>query len=350
MPPEEWNRRKTSGKKRETFTVEEAEPPPVAQVTAVEENEHVLVDFSGSAPFPVHSMKCGEFWRAKAGHSSWDVNGYKRYKSHLILSRDDCKLRHECCSVDKKASTKTQKSTDDDDEFETWMIHCKLSRMGICKAKLDIEDRDGKVKTVTVALDTASNRDICLKQLANRVVDRSTASTRVCGGETKLGPIVAVKVVRPNKEPLELSDVRVGSNNNLPHGCQLLLGRGTLQRLRVAMDYHLDYAGSEVPRLRVRKPRKISDEKDEKDEKLVASPLYQEPTREEVFLSEAKVRQFMVREDSKCESDSTGPSMNLEGSWFGSMVSAPVPTPLATQSARVQFPHGSNYRYRYTWS
>ena len=40
-----------------------------------------------------------------------------------------------------------------------------------------------------------------------------------------------------------------------------------------------------------------------------------------------------------------GSTIARSGSWFGSMVSAPVPTPLATQSARVQFPYGSNYRF-----
>ena len=51
----------------------------------------------------------------------------------------------------------------------------------------------------------------------------------------------------------DLQNVRVGRKEHLPSGCQLLLGRTTLKKLRVAVNFHLDFSGREIPRLRTRK-------------------------------------------------------------------------------------------------
>lgn len=312
LSSEEYAKKK-AGKKHTTFTVEEAEPP---EVTLVEESSFVLADFSGPKPYPVHDITCGQFWRAKAGQSDWDVSKYNKYKAHLILNRNDCTLDHKCCGrslkplkPDSKANTTreaTGNEAEEESDVETWMVNSRSSIEPICKAKVQAIDHKGVLRTITVALDSGSNRDICLKPLATRIIDRSSSSTRVCGGDTKLGPLVTVKLVKPGQSTLELTEVRVGSKAHIPHGCHLLLGRGTLKALRVAMDWHIDYSGHDIPRLRVRKELSKSETKEAKTEKLgraeakslpesKSNPLLNETTREEVFLAEAKVKSFLER-------------------------------------------------------
>ena len=213
-----WAKRnnKKGGKTRETFTVEEAVPPPTSNVSTIQEvgRDYVLVDFNSDSPHPVHTLQCGAFWRAKAGHSDWNVDGYKKYKTHLIQNRDDCAFATECCGTHyEKSQAKNNSISTPENDFECWMMGNRTTNTrtrSICRAKVDVEDRYGKTRTVTVALDTGSTTDVCLRQLATKVTDPSILVTRACGGETRLGPMVSVKILKRNKNPVYLTKVRVG--------------------------------------------------------------------------------------------------------------------------------------------
>ena len=199
IPREQWLKKKREGKKRETFVLEEVNPPPSEEVGHVEEQSFVLADFAQSSPFPIHHMQCHRFWMAKAGHTDWDVSGFKKCKWDMVQNRSDCNFNQDCCGskFPPRAHRAQEKMANDstgysDDCYETWMIKAPSTppqrRPDICKAKLDILDSQEKIRTITVALDTGANRDLCLSKVLYQVTDRSTSQSRVCGGLTRSDP------------------------------------------------------------------------------------------------------------------------------------------------------------------
>ena len=170
-------------------------------------------------------MTCGRFWRARAENNSKYMQHFKRYKIDLIRGRKDCAFV-DCCSPDQDENSNEihAKIIDHPDEdFNCWMFEVGQNR-GICQARLDIEDRQGRIQPIVIALDTASNRDLCLGSIAKNILDRTTMNLRVFGGSTRMGPLATVRMVKPDRY-LDLKKVRVGRKEHLPSGCQLLLGR-----------------------------------------------------------------------------------------------------------------------------
>lgn len=168
-----------------------------------------------------------------------------------------------------------------------------IGSLGILKAKANFLV-GGKVRRGIVALDTCCSTTIVSRFVSNPVDSQDLAkasrptTARVCGGETVLGPLVKFNLAGVDEDSLGTFQGHLGHNGTnglLPVGCVALFSRELLHCLNVDLNWHQDQCVSpaaEIPWLKLR-------------------------SSEEIFLSEAKVREFLSRKDKESKVEVKAP-------------------------------------------